>query len=180
MKKILIIGGTGIIGKVTITEALQGGYEVYTISKNNEKSIPPEVKQIIADRQRPQQYNSIVSEINQNIEWDVVFDIYNLGESSAQQTYTNFKKNAKHIIILSTTLVYDRSKPSTDPIKSSHPLAELGMMGGYADHKIKLEQYWQAVKDVSWTILRPYHKWVHTLFWDVFLTKIETHSCLKR
>ncbi|MFA6161204.1 MAG: NAD-dependent epimerase/dehydratase family protein [Patescibacteria group bacterium] len=157
MKKILIIGGTGIIGKATIAEALQNGYEVHTIGIKEEKSIPPEVHQIIADKQEPRQYDAVVGELNRHNEWDVVFDVYNLGKSSAQQTHNNFRDNAKHIVVVSTTLVYDRSKPNTEPIKSTHPLAELGTMGGYADHKIELEHYWQSVKDVPWTILRPYH-----------------------
>ena len=157
MKKILIIGGTGIIGKATITEALQAGYVVYTIGINKEESIPPEVNQVTLDKQDPLKYRLAAEKLNQDNEWDVVFDVYNLGKQDAEQTYNNFHKNTKHFVVISTTLVYDRSVSNAEPIKSSHPLAKLGTMGGYADHKIELEHFWQSITDVPWTILRPYH-----------------------
>lgn len=156
MKNILIIGGTGIIGKACVAEALKNDYEVTVLTKDTDSNLPEVVTQISVDRNNRVDYEEKVAELN-NKEWDIVFDVYNLDGKDAEQTYRLFKNNSKHIFIISTTLVYDRSKPFDDPIKSSHPLAKRGTMGGYVDHKLDLEDFWQSVSDANWTILRPYH-----------------------
>jgi nucleoside-diphosphate-sugar epimerase len=155
MKNILLIGGTGIIGKATVLEALKEGYEVTTISKEIESNFPNSVKQLLIDRQNMNEFQDIVSKLNN--QWDVVFDIFAYDEKDAKQTYDLFKDKAKHIFILSTTLVYDRSKKNTNPIKSNHPLTKKGELGGYVDKKLGLEQFWLSKKDANWTIIRPYH-----------------------
>ncbi|MEI8327551.1 MAG: NAD-dependent epimerase/dehydratase family protein [Candidatus Taylorbacteria bacterium] len=156
-RSILIIGGTGIIGKATIVEAFKEGYSVTTIGIKKDLTLPTQVNQVIADRTQYEQYQNTLAEINKGKIWDVVFDVFNLTGDDAKETYKAFKENTKHIFIVSTTLVYDRSTPLYVPIKTNHPLAQRGMMGGYVDHKLELEQFWQSVKDVNWTILRPYH-----------------------
>ncbi len=155
MKQILIIGGTGIIGKPTVFQALQSGYEVTTVGLNRAPEFPESVRQIVVDRNDSDAFRKRISELDQK--WDVVFDVYNLGKSHAVQVHELFQGIARHVFVISTTLVYDRSKPSFSPIPSNQPLAKLGTMGGYVDQKLSLERYWQAVKDLNWTILRPYH-----------------------
>lgn len=157
-KKILIIGGTGIVGKATILEALNFGFEVVTVSLERDESIPLEVKQFLFDRNDVDSYSKNILELNKKYgKWDIVFDVCNINESDAVQTYNCFKEYTSHFFILSTTLVYDRSKQFTLPIKSNHPLVDYGIMGGYVDSKLGIENFWAKVKDVNWTILRPYH-----------------------
>jgi nucleoside-diphosphate-sugar epimerase len=155
MKKMLLIGGGGIIGKAVVWEALKENYEITTLSKEKEISFPSKIKQILIDRKNRKGFQEVITNLKE--QWDVVFDIYAYDEADAKQTYTCFKDKAKHIFIMSTTLVYNRSKPNTNPIKSNHPLAKKGILGGYVDKKLTLEQFWHKIKDVNWTILRPYH-----------------------
>lgn len=155
MKKILLIGGTGIVGKAIINEALKKGYEVTVIGLKKSMTIPREVKQIVVDRKNDREFRKVCRELGK--EWDAVVDIFEFDKESAKQTYDLFKDSAKYIFILSTVLVYDRSKPYDSPIKSSHSLAKEGVMGGYVDHKLEVEKFWRNVKDANWTILRPYH-----------------------
>ncbi|MEX0649930.1 MAG: NAD-dependent epimerase/dehydratase family protein [Candidatus Andersenbacteria bacterium] len=157
MRKLLLIGGTGIIGKAAIREAYaRGGYEVTTISLEYEESYPDTVVQVIADRRdRGGFQKAMVSLLNQ--EWDIVFDIFSFDGLDAEQTYTLFGKIAKHIVTISTALVYDRSKPTSQLITEEHSLSPRGTLGGYVDHKLELEHFWLQAGDVNWTILRPYH-----------------------
>jgi len=155
MKNILLIGGTGIIGKATAWEALNDGYDITTISKEKEDSFPNSVKQLLIDRQNRKEFQEEILKLNK--QWDIVFDIFAYDEKDAKQTYDLFKETAKHIFVLSTTLVYDRSEKDTNPIKSNCPLAKKGALGGYVDKKLSLEQFWLSKKDANWTILRPYH-----------------------
>ncbi len=157
-KTMLIIGGTGIVGKPAVFEALKQGYAVTTISITADSRLPPQVNQIVADRRDRDAYTDMLLALNEKHKsWDIVFEIFNLGVDDARQLYECFKTVAKHIFIVSTTLVYDRSIDTYAPIKSAHSLAKKGLMGGYADHKIELEQFWHEKKDINWTILRPYH-----------------------
>lgn len=157
MKNILIIGGTGIIGKQIAIEAKKARCRVTTISLKKNEKLPQSVTQIVTNRKDRAKYKKIVSKLNQKQHWDAVIDVYNLGKEDAKQTHSLFYKNANHIITISTALVYDRSKKIKLPIKSSHKISKLGKLGGYVDNKIKLERYWQKVKNVPWTIFRPYH-----------------------
>lgn len=155
MKTILLIGGTGIIGSAMVKEATKHGFEITIITQEKSKHLPKKVRQIILDRHDRTKFRRLMTQLR--TQWDIVFDIYAYDEKDAKQTYECFKSTTKHFFILSTTLVYDRTKPSTSPIKSTTPLARIGTMGGYVDHKLKLERFWHTVMDVDWTILRPYH-----------------------
>jgi nucleoside-diphosphate-sugar epimerase len=155
MKNILLIGGTGIIGSAMVKEATRRGFDVTVITQEKSKHLPKKVKQLVLNRHNRNKFREAVTQLH--TQWDIVFDIYAYDEKDAKQTYDCFKASAKHIFVLSTTLVYDRSKPNKGAIKPSSRLAKMGIMGGYVDHKLKLEQFWRQVTDVNWTILRPYH-----------------------
>lgn len=92
-----------------------------------------------------------------NETWDAVFDVYTFGREQAEETRRRFKDKTGHLFVMSSTLVYNRSKLSYDRIKPSHKLAEKGSQGGYVNHKVELEEYWNSIDDMNWTILRPYH-----------------------
>lgn len=158
-KRMLIIGGTGIIGRPTVQQALQAGYHVTTVSLAEVKyPNPKSVAQIVADRHEEWFYEDIWRHKKHEGPWDIVVDVYNLDRRDAAQVHELFGTTAKHIIVLSTTLVYNRSQdPLVAPITSDNPLTKRGLLGGYVDRKLSMERYWHKVKDVPWTILRPYH-----------------------
>lgn len=158
MKKLLIIGGTGILGKAVISEALKENVKITVIGLSIDKSIPIKVNQIIADRNKSIEFKQIIDKLIQKEKfWDIILDIADWKKEDAKQTYDLFKNYGKHFFVISTTLVYDRSKPNDSPIKSNHPLAKKGELGGYVDNKLEIEDFWKEIKDANWTILRPYH-----------------------
>ncbi|MDP3026167.1 MAG: NAD-dependent epimerase/dehydratase family protein [Nanoarchaeota archaeon] len=157
-KKILIIGGTGILGKAIISESLKEKAKITVMGLSKNKSIPKEVNQVVVNRKDKTEFKQVVNKLNQKEEkWDIVLDIADWAKEDAEQTYELFKNYAKHFFIISTTLVYDRSKPCSYPIKTNYPLSKKGVLGGYVDNKLDIENFWKGKKEVNWTILRPYH-----------------------
>jgi len=144
-RSLLILGGTGIVGQATAREAVKKRYDVTVTGIEDNPALPEEVDFVHASQQH-----------KLSKEWDVVFEIYNFEKGQTQQTYEMFRERA-HIIIMSTTLTYDRTGYSFKPIKSNHDLSELGTQGGYVDKKIELERFWQSKQGANWTLIRPYH-----------------------
>jgi nucleoside-diphosphate-sugar epimerase len=156
-KNILIIGGTGIVGKPTVMQLIKHGeYNVYSIALEK-TNFPPSVKQYVVDR-TTEEYKELIEKLNSEVDvWDAVVDIVAFNAESAESTYSLFKNQAQHIITLSTSLVYDRTTENSVPIAEDVALAPEGQFGGYVDGKVKLENFWQSIVDVNWTLLRPYH-----------------------
>jgi|ETNmetMinimDraft_2_1059921.scaffolds.fasta_scaffold18196_2 nucleoside-diphosphate-sugar epimerase len=142
MKTLLIVGGTGIIGTATAKKALEKGWNV-TVTGIENNSIP-NTEFVHKDD------NTI---LNRN--WDVVFQVYT--EEKPQITYQKYKGKTDHMIIMSSTLVYDRSILSFKPIHSNHTLATPNTQGGYVNNKLEIERFWHQIEDINWTILRPHH-----------------------
>ncbi|MEK6858409.1 MAG: NAD-dependent epimerase/dehydratase family protein [Nanoarchaeota archaeon] len=157
-KRILIIGGTGILGKAIIAEALKEKAAITVLGLARDDTISSKVTQIIVDRKDKSAFNRFANTINSEVSpWDIVVDVADFSKEDAQQTYTCFKNYTKQFFILSTVLVYDRSNKYLLPLKSSHKLAKKGALGGYVDRKLDIESFWHSIDDVDWTILRPYH-----------------------
>lgn len=152
-KKILIIGGTGIIGTTVATLAHQQGHHVTTISIDENNNLPAHITHIVADK-RAGNYFSIISDLPQ---FDVVYDIVEYSVTDAFQTYTLFKNKTDHIVVLSTSLIYDRSIYPTTAISENTASASMGCYGGYVDSKLEIEEFWSSKKDINVTLLRPYH-----------------------
>lgn len=157
MKKILLVGGTGIVGSATAGVAHEAGHEIHTVGLDHNPDLPKEVVQHVCDRKDADADNR-VRELNEKVGcWDIVFDVIGSSASDARWTIEMFGALARRIIFLSTVLVYSRREPTSEPIRSSHPLAALGELGGYVDKKLLMEEEIKRHKDVPWTILRPYH-----------------------
>ncbi len=158
MMNVLIIGGTGVIGKPLVAELIRNNiYNIYSIALDK-TNFPSIVKQYVADR-TTNEYKDLIQKLNSEINqaWDAVIDIIAFDEKSTENTYTLFKGRAQHIITISTTLVYDRTAENTEKISEDNPLAPKGKFGGYVDGKVSLEKFWHSITNVNWTLLRPYH-----------------------
>lgn len=160
-KNALVIGGTGIIGVPVVKQLIKDGeYNIHSIGLEEaaDPTFPSYVQQHIIDR-TTLEYEEAMNKLNSEIDyrWDVVIDLIAFDEKSAEQTFKLFKNHARHIITMSTSLVYDRSVKIDGPISENTSLAKEGQFGGYVDGKVRLERYWQRILDVNWTLLRPYH-----------------------
>ncbi len=152
-KKILIIGGTGIIGVTVAKLAYEQGHDVTTISLERCNSLPKRIKHIVADKYT-MNYSKIINDLPQ---YDAVFDIVEYSVADAFQTYVLFRNKTDHIIVLSTSLIYDRHCYPNTAISENTPSATVGSYGGYVDSKLDIESFWSSKKDINVTLLRPYH-----------------------
>lgn len=155
MKKLLIIGGTGIVGSATANIGINAGYEVHSIGLNRNDYLSSHIVQHIINRKDKNVFADFIKNITKEIgNWDIVFDVISSQRSDAEQICSLLANN--RLIFLSTTLVYSRSQEIKKAITNSHPLAQIGEMGGYVDKKVAMEQYIRS-QTLPWTILRPYH-----------------------
>lgn len=159
-KVALIIGGSGILGIPVVLKLIaHGEYEVHYVAleEATDPKFPSSVISHIVDK-NGKDYIELIHNLNQEVGiWDVVVDLIAFDDKSAEATCNLFRGYAKHIITISTTLVYDRTRKNDGPITENNPLAPEGVFGGYVDGKLRLEKFWHSVKDVNWTLFRPYH-----------------------
>ncbi|NQZ11007.1 MAG: NAD-dependent epimerase/dehydratase family protein, partial [Algicola sp.] len=152
-KKILLIGGTGIVGTAMMKAAIEKNYHITVITNNDTEVLPQGVVHITADKQSPNYEQQLEA-----LPWfDFVYDIIEYGLDDARNTHQIFKDKTDHIIVLSTTLIYDREKVCSAPIAESNPNIASQLYGGYVDSKLQVEKFWLNQTDVNVTLLRTYH-----------------------
>jgi nucleoside-diphosphate-sugar epimerase len=130
MRSILILGGTGIVGYGVMTAALSAGWHVTLVSNNNCFIHRKNVVHVRADKtdQRFKRTMIDLYKMRSNTPWDVVLDVWSYSSGDAKLTYDCFKDRTNRFIVLSTTLVYDRSTILTGPIHEFHPLEKPGTL----------------------------------------------------
>ncbi len=106
-KKILIIGGTGIIGNALSAKLIQNNYQVTRIALEDNCFLEEtKLGTIIVDRNIPDLYlKKIKQEKIDNISWDAVIDIISFNKKHAIQTLNIFGKLSKKIYFFSTYLI---------------------------------------------------------------------------
>lgn len=158
MKNILVIGGSGILGRPLIERlADQDDTSVFSVALNSVTTANSRIQQLCLDR-NTSDFSQSIREITAQIgRWNCIVDLCAFDELQSKNLHEILGKHCDHWIILSTTLVYDRSHPNSQPISEMTPLAHPGKYGGYVDGKLAIERFWQSQNQASWTILRPYH-----------------------
>ncbi len=149
----LIIGGTGIVGSAITKEALHSNYRVTVISNTKDDFIPDGVEHIIADK-RDENYAKLL--VNLPL-FDVVCDVIEYSVDDAKIVYDAFKNKKSHIIIFTTTLVYDRQTEEHTAISEINKKIPSRTYGGYVDCKLAIEEFWFQQDEIAVTLLRPYH-----------------------
>jgi len=152
-KNILIIGGTGIVGKAMVQLAVKKDYQVTVLTNDKNISTCKGVKYLVVDK-NSLNYEALIEDLP---DFDFVYDIIEYSLADAKRTFRLFKQKTSHIILLSTTLVYDREKDSKKPIPETNGTISPGEYGGYVDSKLQLESFWMSQQEVNFTILRTYH-----------------------
>ncbi|CCN69742.1 hypothetical protein [Vibrio nigripulchritudo] len=153
---ILIIGSNGINGRQIKKTSILKGYNVYTINLNNRFIFSLAKKELYCDISI--HGDCIRNKLNfHNIYFDTIIDTRQFLVSDAKDVYDIFKGYFNQIIIFSSTLVYERKSFVKQLIDEFHPLSSSGVLGGYVDEKISIENYWKSKDDIRYTIIRPYH-----------------------
>lgn len=145
--KALLIGGNGILGNSIYNVLSSKG--IFTTSIDDREIHNRD--QIVFD------LNSDLGNLNLNENYDIAVSIFDGDIGYQRKLKQVLRDRVRKIVIISTTLVYNRSSKNTGPIEESHPVASKGVYGGYVDKKLDLEEFWINQDDIPYIILRPYH-----------------------
>lgn len=153
-KKVLVIGGTGVMGTYLVPNLLDMGYFVDVITLDDKISNNPNLKYFKGNAFDDNYLNEILKN-----DYDSIVDFMIYGTESFKQRYQLFLNNTSQYIYLSSYRVYaDSKKPITensarllDVSEDSYYLSS----DDYSLHKARGEDLLINSGKKNWTIIRP-------------------------
>ncbi len=145
MTSILVIGGSGFVGRALIPVLVQAGHQVSVLNRGNQLVV--DATQILADRNDPLAMQRAAAR------FDVVIDTSAYTPAQTKLAFDTFGAHATHWIQLSSAAVYQ-------PIEGRYP-SEIDMTGGaavwgdYGVEKSNCDDFLLAQDRCPVTILRP-------------------------
>lgn len=154
MKKVLILGATGAMGRYLVPELAKMGYSVTGVSLDDATT---ELENVVYKKGNAKDKEFLTSLLDEGYDGIVDFMIY--GNYDFPDYYNLFLENTKHYIFLSSCRVYDDKE---QPIKETSPRLldtsedeELKASNDYCIHKAKAENLLIASPYDNWTAVRP-------------------------
>jgi len=145
LKEILVIGGSGFVGKALIPMLLGAGHLVTVLNRGNHKMTG--VLQIVADRDDQKAMSKLTSE------FDVVIDTSGYTKRQVETALSVFGKAANRWIHLSSAAVY--SEKSDGLATEDDPLGGDPIWGEYGVDKSEADEFLIEAVDAKLAILRP-------------------------
>ena len=154
MKKILVLGATGAMGKYLVPLLASRGYQIDAVALDTAPYDFPNVNNIQADTGDLKTYMSLV-----NNNYDGIIDFLIYPTSNLTQRLPFIADNCGHYIFLSTYRVYDNKEL---PLKESSPrIFDTGddpiirYSDDYCIYKARGEEVIKLQQKKNWTIIRP-------------------------
>lgn len=146
MRRILVLGGTGWLGREIARLARDSGAEVVCLARGESGSAPDGVELVRADRSRPGAYDGVGGA------WDEVVEL--ASEPQLVESALNaLADRAAHWTLVSSVSVYaDDSRPGAD---ETAPLVEPQNLADYPDAKVAAERASAAAVGDRLLIARP-------------------------
>ena len=129
--KLLILGGSGFVGRALAGEAVARGYDV-TVFNRGLRGAPVGVRVLTGDRQAPDGLAAL--QIDQS--WDTVVDTWSAGAGAVGRTARLLSGRTRHYTYVSSRSVYRWGTPA--PLTENAPLAD-PREPGYAGDKVRGE-----------------------------------------
>ncbi|WP_339620823.1 NAD-dependent epimerase/dehydratase family protein [uncultured Salinibacterium sp.] len=108
MRRVLILGGTGWLGRAIAQTALRRGDEVTCLARGETGSAPEGAHLIRADRTQPGAYDEVAGD------WDAVIDL-SRDPAQVESALQSLAAHAAHWTFVSTVSVYERNdEPDAD------------------------------------------------------------------
>ncbi len=152
-KKILVLGGTGAMGKYLVPELLEMGYQVDSATLDNVKSDNPNLNYIVADVKD----RNLLKKLLQN-KYDGIVDFMTYNTKEFEEIYKLFLDNTDHYIFLSSCRVFADAPPITEKSPRLLDVSEdkdFLATEDYALYKAKEEDMLRDSDYNNWTIVRP-------------------------
>ena len=159
-RKILLIGGTGILSTDVCRRALMEGYEVYTLNRGKRKyNVEMQSKQIICDV-REDNIDAIRQKLD-GLYFDAVIDFLSMKEDHVRKAFQIIEDRCNQYVFISTATVYKKFEEN-EIITENTPIGN--DKWEYAANKVRCEQlvrnqYREFCK--HYTIIRPYVTYNH-------------------
>lgn len=154
MKKVLVLGSTGAMGRYLVPELVKLGYAVTGVSLDNAVVTGENITHIKGNAFDKQFIETLLED-----QFDGIVNFMCYGSKPFSEYADMFLKNTKHYIFLSSCRVYDDKEI---PIKETSPRLwdtsedeELKASNDYCIHKAKDEDFLAASSYTNWTIVRP-------------------------
>ena len=154
MKKVLVLGATGAMGRYLVPELVNLNYDVTGVGL--EDAAPWSVK---ASYVKGNAFDKAFLETLLKERFDGIVNFMDYGEHDFSDYYQLFLENTKHYIFLSTCRVYDDKER---PIKETSPRLldssddeVLKASHDYCIHKAQDEDLLKACAYDNWTVVRP-------------------------
>lgn len=154
MKKVLVLGATGAMGRYLVPELAKLGYSVTGVSLDDAVSHCENVKYIKANAFDKSFLESVLAE-----GFDGIVNFMCYGEHRFSDYYKLFLDHTEHYIFLSSCRVYDDKEV---PVKETSPRLldssedeELKASNDYCIHKARDEDLLVSSPYNNWTVVRP-------------------------
>ena len=137
MNRILVIGGTGNIGRTVVTQLTDTGVGVRAMVRNSDTSgLPPQVELCPGDLTRPDSVDESLRGI------EVVFLVWTAPAAAAAAALERITRHASRVVYLSA------------PVKTPHPFFQASLPNPSSALHEEIERFIQQ-SSVEWTFLRP-------------------------
>lgn len=154
MKKVLVLGATGAMGRYLVPELAGMGYAVTGVSLDEMTSDKKQIRYICGDAFDPDFLRTLLRE-----RYDGIVNFMCYGKYDFADYYRLFLENTDHYIFLSSCRVYDDKEV---PIKETSPRLldssedeVLKASNDYCIHKARAEDLLLASPYRNWTNVRP-------------------------
>jgi 2'-hydroxyisoflavone reductase len=128
--KVLVLGGSGFVGRAVAVEASRGGHHVTVFNRGHRDPVPGVVT-VIGDRLTPDGLDALGSG-----SWDVVVDTWSGDAEAVRHSAALLTGRAGHYTYVSSRSVY--RYPGAQPFTEAAPLCDPGEPG-YAGDKLRGE-----------------------------------------
>lgn len=152
-KKVLVLGGTGAMGRYLVPELLKLGYEVDAVSLDDVKSEIKGLNYIIGNAKQKDFLLELLYK-----KYDGIVDFMTYSTAEFEEIYKEFLNNTKHYLFLSSCRVFADAPPITEDSPRLLDVSEdeeFLSTEDYALYKAKQENMLNFSGYKNYTIIRP-------------------------
>lgn len=153
-KRLLVVGGTGVISFAVVNEALKQGWKVTCINRgiSHTQTLSRDVEQIISDYH----HETLIREKLEGRIFDAVLDVLCYTEKDIEYSVSLFKDHCKQYLFFSSAEAYN--KPKYADVIYNEDADLVNPLWSYSINKAKCEERLKKLakkENLTYTIIRP-------------------------
>lgn len=152
-KKVLLLGGSGLLSLATLKEAMRSDWEVSILNRgNHNETVPEEVEVLKCDFRDAARLQMLLS----GKRFDVIVDFLSREPADIQRVFPILRQSCKQLVFISSSCIYRRAKEDF-PVREDSP--KPNRLWSYNVEKYECEETLRSLAkdwDGFYTIVRPY------------------------